>query len=190
MAKKKKEITKEGGIKDTKTDSNSPLPEPQDIKTPEKEPKKEPKKDDTGSIDDVLGGYTEAAEVPNKEINIGHEPASDEPKKKRGRPKGSTKKKADRFTQTVEGNEVINGALLLFFIDTIIPMGISFVHNRFSDDKINANHLKLSAPQKKELGEIADEVAKQIQLQGNPVTVLIISLISIYAGNLINQKYG
>ena len=139
--------------------------------------------------DDILNGYTEEANIPSESITVEHK--EPEPKKKRGRPKGSgSKASKSRFTEKVEGNEIINGTLLIFFIDTAIPMAISFLNNRFSDEKVKASELQLTAAQKRDLQPIADEVAKQIAINGNPMTVFIISLVSIYAGNYISKKFG
>jgi hypothetical protein len=150
--------------------------------------------------EEILKEYTEDAEMEKETINAQSIPENSPPifdtekepeKRKRGRPKGSTKKSENRFTETVEGTEIINGMLFIFFIDTAIPMTIALINNRYNKNKkINANDLKLSARQKTELEPIANEVAKQIAISGNPITILSISLIGIYAGNYMTKIYS
>lgn len=147
--------------------------------------------DSGGEFDEHLKSYQMEAELPVDEVSLGVSGEEPKTKRKRGRPKGSTsKKKAEnRFTENIEGSDIINGALMLFFIDTALPILVTMVHNKVSKkSKIKANDLKLSAAQKRELEPIADEVARKLSIDGNPMTVLVISLIAIYAGNLIAVK--
>jgi hypothetical protein len=108
-------------------------------------------------------------------------------KKKRGR-KPKDKFEQDITEKRVVSDTIINGALLLLFIDVVIPNLIAMINNKMSKKKIKASRLAMTEGQKRELQPIADEAARAIQLQGNPITILAFSIVSIYATNLLLIK--
>lgn len=105
--------------------------------------------------------------------------------------KRTRKKKGENdseFAGIIGGSSIVSGALFLLLIDFIIPNIICLLNNKVSKKKINPSLLKLLDEQKKELEPIADEVAKLINLKGNPMTILIASLAAIYLGNFMLIK--
>jgi hypothetical protein len=92
------------------------------------------------------------------------------------------------FAGKIAGSSVVSGALFLLLIDFVIPNIICLLNNKVSKKKINPALLKLSEDQRKELEPLADEVAKQINLKGNPMTIFIASLAAIYLGNFMLLK--
>jgi hypothetical protein len=127
-------------------------------------------------IEDMLSGYKE-------DLQVSDEPAATAKTKRK-----SKKKVEAEPEQPVEMPSMISGALLLLMIDLLIPNIIAFGNNKLSKEKIKASDLQLDNKQKKELEPIADEIAKTIALQGNPLTVLIVTLLGIYGINLMALK--
>jgi hypothetical protein len=134
-------------------------------------------------IDNDLSGFKEEIQVEQPEPDHVSIPE----KKRRGR------KPKDRFDQDVTekrviSDTIINGALLLLFIDVAIPNLIAIINNKFTKKKVKASRLQMTEAQKRELEPIANEAARAIQLQGNPITILAFSIVSIYATNLLLIK--
>ncbi len=126
-------------------------------------------------VEDLLSGY--------KEQMIVDEPKKEVIKDKRGR-----KKKIDEPDPEPVESSIISGALLILMIDLVIPNIMVFVNNKVTGEKLKVKDLQLTRSQQSELQPIADEVAKNIALRGNPLTVLIVTLIGIYGINLMALK--
>jgi hypothetical protein len=159
--------------------------EPEIEKTETIEPEKDKliekpvENDSVKEVQDFLSGYKEPMIVEQDDF-------IDHPKKEtRGRKKGSTKNKAP--VNEIPASSVISGAMFLLLIDIAMPNIIALVNNRFAKNKITASSMQMTRQQKEELSPLADEVAKQLMLKGNPVTVLIFSLIGIYGINFMAQ---
>jgi hypothetical protein len=117
------------------------------------------------------------------------EPIIEQPEnEQQEQPKKRGRKKKEEIPVIGSNSSIITGALFLLFIDFIIPNILCMVHNRVSKKKMKPDLIKLTDEQKKELEPIADEVAKQINLQGSPVTILAASLAAIYLGNFFMNK--
>jgi len=134
-------------------------------------------------VDADLQGFQQEIEVEKSEP----EQLDITSPKKRGRPR------KDRFKEPIEekrviSDTIINGSLLLLLIDVAIPSVITLINNKVSKKKIKSNRLQLTAAQRTELEPIANEAAKYIQLQGNPVTMLGLALFGIYFTNLMLLK--
>jgi len=166
---------------------------------------------DTGDLENLLAGYTEAAtETPDPEtINVPYNlpPAFVPPAvagqwqgnplyyqtgKKAGqlRPTG-TKPKVDfqhNNTPTTISGEIISGALFMTMIDLLLPLLFVAANNYFSKVKIKSEDLELTAKQKSELAPIADKVAAQVRLTANPTVVLVFTLAGIYGLNFMKAK--
>jgi hypothetical protein len=148
---------------------------PETPETPVQPVSNEQQQTNPGEIDTYLKEFIEQPVIDDTEKAPD---TTTEVKQGRGRPKGG------RFDKSFSSS-IITGALFMLFIDLVIPALITLINNKVSKKKIRAEQLKLSNDQRKELEPIADEVAKQINLQGNPVTVLVASLAAIYLGNLM-----
>lgn len=85
-------------------------------------------------------------------------------------------------------SQLISGTLFITLIDVIIPVAISFIHNRFSKSKIESSALKLTPEQRKDLEPLCDQVVQQLNLRANPAILLAISLGGIYVMNFMLQK--
>lgn len=81
--------------------------------------------------------------------------------------------------------DIISGMMFITLVDTIFPLLLGFINSRFDSKKINANDLKLSAKQKKELEPLCDEVMKAWNIEANPAVLLTISLVGIYGMNYV-----
>ena len=131
-------------------------------------------------ISDILSGYTE-------KINIDESSAVSNEKEKRGRKKKGEKTEP---VQEIQESPVITGALMMLLIDLAMPNLISFVNNAIvkktkKGKKISASALMMTSEQRKELEPVADQVAKEMMLHANPLTILIISMIGIYGINFM-----
>lgn len=89
------------------------------------------------------------------------------------------KEPAENVTVSL-GGELLTGAMFITLVDSVIPMIIGFANQKYGSTKIDIKKLKLSASQKKELGPVCDEVVKQWEVNADPTTILIISLVGIY----------
>jgi hypothetical protein len=137
-----------------------------------------PKTDAVNSeIFDILNGYTE-------KIQIDEPAAMQNEKSKRGR------KSKQAEAQQIEPAPVITGALMMMLIDLALPHLLAFANNKLNKKgkKIKASDLQMTPEQRKELEPVADQVAKEMMIQANPLTVLIISMIGIYGINFMMIK--
>jgi hypothetical protein len=134
-------------------------------------------------IEGILNGYTQAPFV-NPETQS---------KSKRGRPKkeqqGAINQPNELQDNSIPESPVISGSLLILMVDLILPNLICFAANKMTrGKKIKANRLQMTAKQREELEPIAEQVAKDMAMKANPMTVLIISLIGIYGVNFMQLK--
>jgi hypothetical protein len=141
------------------------------------------------SVDDLMKGYTN--------MPIVDEPAAQEfAKKKRGRKPGqkagmSASDVTDMNPETtgmIGENPIITGGLLMLLIDLALPNVIALINNKVSKSKITASTLQLSEDERKQLEPLADQVAREMSVKANPLTVLIISLVGLYGMKLMQQK--
>jgi hypothetical protein len=128
-----------------------------------------------GEVETMLKDFTEA---PEMSAPLNDEENSEIEDKK-------TRKKREK---KVINSSIISGALFLLFIDLVIPNLISTINNRVSRSKIGAEMLKLTTDQRKELEPLAEEVARLINIKGNPVMILSLSLGAIYLSNFMVLK--
>jgi hypothetical protein len=108
------------------------------------------------------------------------------PKSRRGRKKKEEEPQQD--PPIINGEALINGGMFILLIDLLLPNIICLLNNRLSKKKIKASKLQMTAEQRKDLEPIANEVAKQMSMKANPMTVLIISLVGIYGVNFMMLK--
>jgi hypothetical protein len=131
------------------------------------------------------------------EIQVDTEAAQEFAKGKRGRKKGQKAgMTAEEATKDIIGepvnidsNPIITGGLLILLIDLVLPNIIAFANNKFSKTKkIKATDLQLSEDERKQLEPLAEQVAKEMSVKANPLTVLIVSLVGMYGMKLMMQK--
>jgi hypothetical protein len=143
------------------------------------------------AVSELMKGYTE-------EINVDAPAAQEFIKGKRGRKKGQKNgMKADEIGTSEPGgfgepaineNPIISGALLVMLIDIALPNLMAIINNKVSKKKIKASSLQLSEDERKQLEPLANQVAQEMSVKANPLTVLIISLVSMYGMKLMTQK--
>lgn len=107
------------------------------------------------------------------------------------KPQRANKQNAQQSQPTgdpIQYNDIITGALLITLIDVLIPLLIAGINNLASKNKIDSNLLTLNSSQKKSLEPVAEEAAKRISLQGNPVVILMVTLVGIYGMNFFMVK--
>lgn len=136
-------------------------------------------------IDDFLKDYSQAFSIDNSQNDAENSDTEEKPKKRRGRRKKSE-------PQLLEADGIISGALFITIIDLILPMAIATVNNVIDKNgqKVSAHQLKMTQTQRNELEPIATEIMKQAMIKGNPMFLLVLSMIGIYGGNFVQQKFG
>lgn len=104
----------------------------------------------------------------------------------RPKPRISAKYNHDA-TQSLPASQLINGALFLAFINFIIPLAISGIHNWLNKkNKLAIKDLKLTNDEKKEIDPLMDATLKQLNINANPLILLIISLVGAYSVKYFN----
>jgi len=124
--------------------------------------------DDAETIDSInanLSDYSEATDI-KRETN---------PQPQQKKP---TKKKAKFAKKTI-----ISGYMMLLIIDLVFPNVLIFAYNRIKGTNLSATDLMLSSDQKSELEPLADEAAKSLSMEVNPMTLFLISMGTFYAAN-------
>lgn len=89
----------------------------------------------------------------------------------------------------VQVKPLISGYLLLVCINTVMPNMIVYVFGMFSKKVkgIDPAKIKLDHQERKDLEPIADEVAKVIFAEMNPIASFLLSLSFMYGGKLMNE---
>ena len=103
-----------------------------------------------------------------------------EEKKKRGR-KAGTKNKT-------EGDPLIDGEMLVMFIDIIMPLAIAATNNMVSKDKISPDDLLLTEKMKDKMKVFADKCAETINLSMNPWVGLFVLSAGAYGYKVMELK--
>jgi len=140
----------------------------------EDKPKQDLKSVDS-EIDDLLKDYSSV----ETQININSTPETIEPpKKKRGRPKGSAKKKEFEPSDSF----FLSGKMLLSFINIFFPSAILFIGGMFDErfKRMDSDEIKLNQSEKRELEELAEEVANRLFSEANPMVLFSIGLFTMY----------
>jgi len=101
-------------------------------------------------------------------------------KKKRGR-KAGTKNKS-------EGDPLIDGEMLVMFIDIIMPLAIAATNNMVSKDKISPDDLLLTEKMKDKMKVFADKCAETINLSMNPWVGLFVLSAGAYGYKVMELK--
>lgn len=94
------------------------------------------------------------------------------------KPKSKPRKKS-KFSQKT----VISGYMMLMIIDLVFPNIVVMLYNKLKGGDLQASDLQLTSEQKEELQPLADEAAKSLSMEINPMYLFLISLGTYYAGN-------
>lgn len=93
-------------------------------------------------------------------------------------------------TQSIPASMLVNGALFLMVINFIIPGIIVSVNNWLSPkEKMTMKDLQLTKDEKKEIDPLMDATLKQLNIQANPLFLLILTLTFTYSNKFISKKF-
>lgn len=83
---------------------------------------------------------------------------------------------------------LISGYLLLIVLDVLFPNIIKFVLSKFAPKykKLNTSKIRLTKEEKEELEDSADEVAKILTQNANPIVVFFVSLSFMYTSKILD----
>ena len=81
--------------------------------------------------------------------------------------------------------QVITGYLLLILVDTLIPLGLSFVAPKITKKEIPVRELKMTKEERDSLLELADAAAEQLNINVPPLQLFLISCTMIYGSKLM-----
>lgn len=141
------------------------------------------------SLDEILAEYNSTMEVvpdaeqagePDASGEPAPEPSADAPKKRGRKPGGKNRPKDEPLE-----SDFITGAVFLMFVDFIIPELIAIINNKFSKkEKVDANLLRLTSEQRKQVEPIADNAMNAIKWKMHPGIILGVTMVGCYAMNL------
>ena len=94
-------------------------------------------------------------------------------------------------TSTAPKISLVRGYMILLVLDFVLPMGITFMLRKTNNPKFNkltARDIKLTDDEFDDLEPVADEVAKDVQLNLSPMTQLFLGMAIIYGGKIITLE--
>jgi hypothetical protein len=161
-------------------------------------------------LDEISTEITETAEAPEKKKGRGRPKKEQKPKTETAEaPKTETaaapkieslsvddelKQLAQSYTpvslptqEEAPKRVLITGYMLLLVCDALIPNLIVMGLKRFKKVTIEAKKLKLTNDERKELEPLADEVAKMMLQEANPLIVFLFVYGSMTFGKIINE---
>lgn len=83
---------------------------------------------------------------------------------------------------------LVRGYMILLVLDFVLPMGITFLLKKTNNPKfknIKPKDIKLTDDEFDDLEPVADEVAKDVQLNLSPMTQLFLGMSIIYGGKIL-----
>jgi len=166
---------------DPKPVKTEPTPDPEPVKT-EPTPKPVPgpsviSSDVPSDLDSIINQYSESGPVPQEQTSEDHIKALH----------GETPSQ----TKTAPKISLVRGYMILLVLDFVFPMGITFLLRRNNNPKfknLKPNDIKLSDDEFDDLEPVADEVAKDIQLNLSPMTQLFLGMSIIYGGKVLTLE--
>jgi hypothetical protein len=138
-----------------------------------------PEEIETNSIVDELhkelGEYQEATEI---------NPGTNQQPQEKNKPKRKRKSKFDQKT-------IVSGYMMLMIIDLVFPNVVVLLYKKLKGDtNITASDMQLTLDQKEELQPLADEAAKTLNVEVNPMYLFLISLGTYYTANFFALTGG
>ncbi len=140
-------------------------------------------------IIDLGASYSEpSAENTHPIIDVSQLRDGDEPFL--GINEGEQKKTRKPYTKRKKEDSgelpMIDGEMLLMFIDILIPMIITTASNQITGTKVSPDDISLTEKQKGQMKRLADKCAERIDINVNPFLGLIVGVGGIYAMNYMN----
>lgn len=137
-------------------------------------------------------GTQQTGNKPANGFNITHDPAGSDPEvrlyksgPKAGQPRPPRKGQPVSKPTNLQASAFLTGALLLSFLDMLLPLALAGLNNWRSKIKIKADDLMMTSKQKEELKPMADAVLRELNVQASPTVLLCIGMVGIYAGNVM-----
>lgn len=150
-----------------------------DKEADQQEPKSTEPKKEKNEIEDFFSEFNgiEPSQEPQPQTEV-------KPKKRRGRPPGGANKK-----QETESEIKLSGEMLLTGINFAMPVLIKVVYGLIDEraKRIETANLRLNKEEKAELKDSADDVAKQLFGNANPVYVFLAGLLFIF-GDKVSEE--
>jgi len=89
-----------------------------------------------------------------------------------------------------DGDPIIDGEMLVEFIDIFIPALISMIHNNFVKDgvKISPDELDATEKQKAKMIKFANRVAEKLNMDVNPFVGLAVTMVGCYGMKYFQAK--
>lgn len=137
---------------------------------------------------------TDYKEPSGKQVpfSISHNPSGSDPEiryyktgPKAGQPRPARKGQAISKPTEIKASSFLTGAILISMVDMLIPMALAGLNNWRSKVKINADDMKMTDAQKKELDPVATAVLQELNIQASPTLLMGVMMVGIYAGNLM-----
>ena len=130
-----------------------------------------------GDLDSIINDYSSSGN------NTQSDPVSSEDRIKaiHGETPAPTQTTAPKIS-------LVRGYMILLVLDFVLPMGITFLLKKTKNPKfadIKPKDIKLSDDEFDDLEPVADEVAKDVQLNLSPMTQLFLGMSIIYGGKIL-----
>jgi hypothetical protein len=157
-----------------------PVEAPKPIEAPEPTPAPGPSvisSDVPSDLDSIINDYSASGPAPQEQTSEDHIKALH----------GETPAQ----TTTAPKISLVRGYMILLVLDFVLPMGITFLLRKTNNPKFNklkAKDIKLSDDEFDDLEPVADEVAKDIQLNLSPMTQLFLGMSIIYGGKILTLE--
>jgi hypothetical protein len=100
------------------------------------------------------------------------------------------KKKRKPYTKRVKEDEIdiVDGEDIQMFIDLILPIAISGIHNMTSPNKMSPDSIMLTHKQEEKMNRLAQRAADRMKVSMNPFLALAIGVSVAYGGNYMKNK--
>lgn len=149
---------------------------------------------DNIDVSDLLSQYSAPMqeETPEPEMDayiesppgmageLAHEWKGDTRYYQRGQKAGQLRPNAIPRKEMTLGGDILDGAMFITLVDTLVPMIIALANNSFSKIKVDPDKMTLTDKQKKQLEPICEQVVKKLSLTADPTWLLIVALFSMY----------
>ncbi len=109
--------------------------------------------------------------------------------KPRKRPKKGEEKESQKVQEAkIDAGIMIDGAMFLMMVNMLIPLILSSVNNYFSKTKVKPEAIEMTEKQESKFAPLVDRCLKGIEMKGNPQSLLMFGLLTIFGVNFINAR--
>ncbi len=153
-------------VEETKTEENESSESAEQISNVSNEPQR----DSTISNDAPYGKF-----------------ANGKPRKRPAR-NSTTNDLKDREEAKIDAGIMIDGAMFLMMVNMLIPLILSSVNNYFSKTKVKPEAIEMTEKQESKFAPLVDRCLRGIEMKGNPQSLLMFGLLTIFGVNFINAR--